>query len=1023
MTYAEEQVMIEWLDGPPGYPQGARVRKVQAEGNGSSGILALGEAPGEHEDHEGLPFRPYAEAGGVLERALYRARVDRASLTLANVVNYRPPRNWLDGAPWEREALSYCSQDLQDLIQRVQPRVILALGGVAFRELTGMSGEKCGIEMTRGFQVQDVHGHALTVVGTYHPSFLRRGSKGRDSSPEQGKTVSAGGGTKGMALLGVMIRDIQLAADVAKNGPAKMTKGDWRLGASLDDWESLSVHARENPGEVIVYDFETRDSIRADDESEMEITVREVTQVQVGCGRMICISAWSPDLLPVFRDLMALPNPKLDWNGRKFDRPIARDMGVVFHGHLHDGMDLWHHAQPDLPRGLQYATSFFAPEIGPWKHLGAQDPLWYGALDIHAPMKVYEGLRSSLPMVKEIHSGVSLWEGYQEQVVALSPVLDDMSNRGIPVDENRRVALDQEFTATLARIHEDLQARVPEVLKNVSPKSGYVRPPEEVLDTCDVCMGEKKILVQVPGAKKAQKIPCPECLGRGKVESENMALGSGLVKREFQDEVKCSCAWAKSARKGQVEIPPNCAECNNTGKRLWRGTRWAQVQPFLPGSWQQVLRYVKFKRDEDIQALRTKWLTRHPLDMPYAMKYAEDHTTWKIPTEYKSGRETTEESGLRRLAAKTGDDVLPLVLEYREVAKARGTYVQGWKPSADGRVHSTFGFKPATGQLSSEEPNAQNFPAHGELAKAMKAMIHAPGENKIVAFDYKSFHVLTLGFEAQDPLYMRAARIDMHSFFALAGMLRLERPDALFALPDDELKAKLKWYRKQPRAFPAFGGATFEEIRNEKAKRCILGIGFGQGPVSMYRLNPEAFSGVGEAQQCLDMLNSLFPLPEKWRERVKLQADDAHQLVSRHGFVRRFWDVFGRKVVADNYQPKGHDIVRMNAKGQKILFRPGDDAEAAIAFLPANDAFGTIRGVMVKVHAQGLSERYGLTNQIHDSLVFDCPGAKVEECIQVIKGMMETPNPRLKDPLTAPEGLSCKVDVKVGKDLATMEEI
>src|SRR6185369_11438129 len=97
-----------YFSGPPGYPAGTRIRIVQPEGDGSSRIMALGESGGEHEDHDGLPFRPYAEAGSVLERALYRAGLSRKTLTLSNIVWYRPPRNFLDGAPWEGPAIQYC---------------------------------------------------------------------------------------------------------------------------------------------------------------------------------------------------------------------------------------------------------------------------------------------------------------------------------------------------------------------------------------------------------------------------------------------------------------------------------------------------------------------------------------------------------------------------------------------------------------------------------------------------------------------------------------------------------------------------------------------------------------------------------------------------------------------------------------------------------------------------------------------------------------------------------------------------
>jgi hypothetical protein len=293
----------------------------------------------------------------------------------------------------------------------------------------------------------------------------------------------------------------------------------------------------------------------------------------------------------------------------------------------------------------------------------------------------------------------------------------------------------------------------------------------------------------------------------------------------------------------------------------------------------------------------------------------------------------------------------------------------------------------------------------------------------LIAFDYKSFHVLTLGFEAKCPRYMRMARLDMHSFFALAGLLRVERGDALESLPDEELIAKLKWYRKDARLYPEFGGRTFQQIRDEKAKRAILGIGFGQQEYSLWRLNPESFAGASEARMVLDRLNGLFPRPEAWRGEIRLKADHDHQLISRYGFVRRFWDVYHRRPVATNYQPRGSERIWEHRSGQRWLLTPGDDHESAIAFLPANDAFGMIRSRMVELGEDGLDEKFRLVNQIHDSLVFDCPRRHEEECLARVKEILERPSEILIDPEVAPGGLQCAVEAKMGSSFAQMREV
>jgi DNA polymerase I-like protein with 3'-5' exonuclease and polymerase domains len=100
---------------------------------------------------------------------------------------------------------------------------------------------------------------------------------------------------------------------------------------------------------------------------------------------------------------------------------------------------------------------------------------------------------------------------------------------------------------------------------------------------------------------------------------------------------------------------------------------------------------------------------------------------------------------------------------------------------------------------------------------------------------------------------------------------------------------------------------------------------------------------------------------------------------------------------------------------------PGDDSEAAIAFLPANDAFGEIKDRMLTIAEKGLDERFGLVNTIHDSLLFECPEALMTEAAQTIRGIMETPSKVLVDPVVAPGGLSVEVDIQVGPDWGNMK--
>src|SRR5215831_147254 len=264
----------------PGFPNGEVPPFMEPEGSGANGVCAMAEALGENEERDGLPLRPYAEAGSIFERAVRMIPgCDRQQFTLTNAVWYRPPNNWLTGAPWEYEAVNYCRPFNEKLFRERQPKCFLALGGVAMRELSGMEGHRQNILLTRGFPVPSRYG--VPVVGTYHPVYLRRGEKGE--SKESGTRVEGAAG-QGMDLLGVLIRDIQLAIAIGKNG--------WRFESerevqyiehgTIADLNNFYQAALLHPELPISWDIETRDTIQAaEDESQTIVSeYSEIYQIQ-----------------------------------------------------------------------------------------------------------------------------------------------------------------------------------------------------------------------------------------------------------------------------------------------------------------------------------------------------------------------------------------------------------------------------------------------------------------------------------------------------------------------------------------------------------------------------------------------------------------------------------------------------------------------------------------------------------------------------------------------------------------------
>lgn len=307
-------------------------------------------------------------------------------------------------------------------------------------------------------------------------------------------------------------------------------------------------------------------------------------------------------------------------------------------------------------------------------------------------------------------------------------------------------------------------------------------------------------------------------------------------------------------------------------------------------------------------------------------------------------------------------------------------------------IHTQFQFKPATQQLSSKSPNVQVAPnesKYGELATRFRTCIEAPKGYTIIEHDYKSFHALTLGYEAQCPDYIRLARLDCHSFLA-ANMLQLPGCQTCLQLPDVELKQYLNAVKKQ-----------HEGVRNGKAKPAILGYGFGMGAGKLFDLNPESFANFEEARYTIDMLNACFPKPAQYRLNSPEQAHRQRYLINAFGAIRWFMNV------------KSFD-------SQFKVWKHGRDWEKSIAFRPASNAFCIMKRAMLRLRAKGFTRRWNLVNNIHDALLFICPDKHAEECLWLGKEELERPVPQIVGPDGKP--FYCEVESKFGKVWAKMEE-
>jgi uracil-DNA glycosylase len=154
--------------------QQGRKQIVFGVGNPQADLMFVGEGPGADEDAQGEPF--VGRAGQLLNNMIKAMGLRRDDVYIANVVKCRPPGNRTP----ERDECDTCSPFLMRQITVIRPKVIVALGAVAAKNLLAINAPMSELRgrfydfMPAGARSSDPTWRGTKLAVTYHPAFLLR---------------------------------------------------------------------------------------------------------------------------------------------------------------------------------------------------------------------------------------------------------------------------------------------------------------------------------------------------------------------------------------------------------------------------------------------------------------------------------------------------------------------------------------------------------------------------------------------------------------------------------------------------------------------------------------------------------------------------------------------------------------------------------------------------------------------------------------------------------------------------------
>lgn len=279
------------------------------------------------------------------------------------------------------------------------------------------------------------------------------------------------------------------------------------------------------------------------------------------------------------------------------------------------------------------------------------------------------------------------------------------------------------------------------------------------------------------------------------------------------------------------------------------------------------------------------------------------------------------------------------ILDYRQVVKLKGTYVDGFIKllTEDNKIHTTFKQTgTATGRLSSAEPNLQNIPIRTPLGRELRHyFIPTTSDYVLVDADYSQIELRLLAAISGDENMIGAFKsgVDIHTSTAAH----------VFHVPESMVTSELR----------------------KRAKAVNFGIVYGIGEFS---LSDDLHISMKEAKEYIESYKASYPLVDKYLKDIVVEGYE-------NGFVST---LYGRR----RYIPELSGQNKMLKKfGERVAMNSPIQGTAADIIKVA------MINVSRRLEKEGIDAR--LILQVHDELIVEANKSCAEQASTILREEME----------------------------------